>query len=140
MVQVPLEIDPDANAGNPVEVAEAFVTTLTNREPTESNDTWRLRWSRWATSAFAATWGADRGPDAYRVEVEGRRGLAVGMVVGSAVHGCDDSHCSVDVVADQTLVFDGHVINERNFVTWKLELRRETAGWRVDAVGFGAGS
>jgi hypothetical protein len=140
MVQVPSDIDPDADAANPVEVAEAFVTTLTNRAPTDSDAGWRQRWSRWTTPELSAAWGDDRGADAYRVEVEGRHGFAVGTIVGSAVYDCDDTHCSVDVVADQTLVLDGHALNERNFVTWRLKLRREGAGWLVEAVAFGAGS
>jgi len=139
MVRVPSYVDPPVDAA-PLEVAEAFVTALTNREPAESNEGWRLRWSKWATSALSAAWGDDRGTDAYQLEVEGRHGRAVGIVVGSAVHDCDEAHCLVDVVVDQILVLDGHMLNERNFVTWKIELRREAARWLVDAVRFGAGS
>jgi hypothetical protein len=140
MVQVPTDIDPAADPGNPVEVAQAFVTTLTNREPEDSDATWRHRWSKWATTTLSAPWGDGRGPNAYLAEVEGRHGLAVGMIIGSAVHDCDDAHCSVDIVADQTFILDGRVLNDANFVTWRLALRSEGGSWLVDAVSFGAGS
>jgi hypothetical protein len=115
------------------------VTTLTDRPLAEDDESWRRRWSKWTTPTLSGSW-SDRGPDAYRSEVEGRHGLAVGMIVGTAMRDCGDSRCTVDVVADQTFVFDGRVLNERNFVTWKLALRREAAGWLVDSVSFGAGS
>ena len=139
MVQVPVDVDPPADATKPDEVADAFVTTLTNRTSSEDDESWRRRWSKWTTPALSASW-SNRGPDAYRLEVERRHGLAVGMIVGTAVRDCVDSRCTVDVVADQTLVFDGRVLNETNLVTWKLELRRDAAGWLVDSVSFGAGS
>ncbi len=140
MVQVPADIDPDGDAGDPLAVAEAFVTTITNRPTAESDESWRRRWSKWATSSLSSTWGADRGPDAYRSEVQRRHGLAVGMIVGSAVHDCDDVRCSVDVVADQIFVLDDSVLGETNFVTWNVTLSRSESGWLVDAVSFGAGS
>ena len=139
MIQVPIDVDPRADAKNPLEVAEAFVTTLTNRTSLEDAESWRRRWSKWTTQTLSGSW-SERGPDAYRSEVDGRHGLAVGMIVGTAVGDCDDSRCAIDVVADQTFVFDGHVLNETNFVTWKLVLRRDAAGWLVDSVSFGAGS
>lgn len=140
MVQVPADIDPDGDARDPLAVAEAFVTTITNRPTAESDESWRRRWSKWATSSLSSMWGEDRGPDAYRSEVQRRHGLAVGMIVGSAVHDCDDVRCSADVVADQTFVLDDGVLSETNFVTWKVTLARSESGWLVDAVSFGAGS
>lgn len=140
MVQVPTDIDPDGDAGDPLAVAEAFVTTITNRPTAESDESWRRRWSKWATSSLSSRLGGDRGPDAYRSEVQRRHGLAVGMIVGSAVHDCDDVRCSVDVVADQTFVLSTPSSSETNFVTWKVTLSRSESGWLVDAVTFGAGS
>lgn len=140
MVQVPTDIDPDIDARDPLAVAEAFVTTITNRPSAESDESWRRRWSKWATSSLSSTWGAERGPDAYRSEVQRRHGLAVGMIVGAAVHDCDAVRCSVDVVADQSIVLDDGVLGETNFVTWKLELRAAASGWLVESVSFGAGS
>ncbi len=138
MVQIPTDIDPSADHLNSLAVAQAFVTTVTNRPERESYNDWRRRGSKWTTESLSSSFGGDRGPDAYRREVDARHGLAVGMVVGSSVHDCDGARCAVDVVADQTFILDGRVLDETNFVTWKLELRREASGWLVDAVGFGS--
>lgn len=140
MLQLPADVDPPADPMDPSTVAQAFVITVTNRLPNEEVDSWRRRWSKWTTKALAASFGGERGSDAYRGAVEARGGVAVGTVVGLAVRDCGVDHCSIDVIADETLVLDGRVLEEANFVTWKLELRREPNGWLVDAVGFGAGS
>jgi hypothetical protein len=140
MVQLPEDVDPPADPMDPSAVAQAFVITVTNRLPNETAGSWRRRWSKWTTQTLAMSFGTDRGLDGYRRAVEARGGVSVGSVVGLAVRDCGVDHCSVDVVADETLVLDGRVLEESNFVTWRLELRRDPDGWFVDGVGFGAGS
>lgn len=137
MVGLPPDSDPTADPEDPVAVATALVTVLTNHRNDVSESTWRDRWSRWAAPALAAELNGNGAHGTY-FEV-GRTGkvVAVGVIVGSARRACSNDRCQVIVLTDETLLVDGHPLDERNFVSWQIDLERTNAsGWRASRIGF----
>lgn len=137
-VELPPDGDPTADPEDPVAVATALVTVLTNYRNGVSESTWHDRWSRWVTPALAADLN-DNGAHGTYFQV-GRTGkvVAVGVIVGSARRACSNDRCQVIVLADETLLVDGQPLDERNFVSWQIDLERTNAsGWRASRISFG---
>lgn len=129
-----------SDRSDPVLVARAFVTVLTNRGDRETKAEWRSRLRPWATPAALDALSVREGNPVFDAEVARRGGRAVGVVVGDATMSREASSAAVLVVIDETVVFDGQPLDVENFVTWRLTLDRLDDGWHVSGAGFGGGS
>jgi len=141
IVELPPDDYPTVDPNDPVAVATALVMVLTNRRSDVSTSTWHDRWSRLVTPALAADLDGSGAHGAYLEE--GRTGnvVAIGVVVGSARRGTSSDQCQVIVLADETVLVDGHPVDERNFVSWQIDVERsEVFGWRASRISFGTAS
>lgn len=140
IVELPPDGDPIADPDDPVAVASALVMVLTNRRSDVAESSWHKRWSRLVTPALAVE--LDR-TGAHGAFAESRAGnvVAIGVVVGSARRGSSSDSCQVIVIADETLLVNGHPVDERNFVSWQINMERSDAsGWRASRIRFGTAS
>ena len=137
IVPLPPADDPTADPQDPVAVASALVTVLTNHRSDLSARAWRDRWSKWVTPALAIQLEDHRTHGTYDEELEAAGAEEIGVVVGSATRVCSAQRCQVIVVADQTLLVEAEPIVEHNFVSWAIDLERpDESGWRVSGISL----
>jgi len=130
-----------ASSDDPASVAGAFVWSMVNRGRGTDPPEWIARVQRWTTADLAGSFNERGRANVLGYTMDDRQVEAVGSIVGIAVNACSGSRCHVSVVADETLIIDRHRLDERNFVSWELDLEHDDErGWLVARVSFGAGS
>lgn len=135
------DADATPSPDDPSAVASAFVLSLVNRDRATDPLVWIARVQRWTTADLAGTFHGRGRTNVLGQTMDDRQVESVGSVVGIAPNACSVSTCHVSVVADETLIIDGHRLDERNFVSWELDLEHDdTRGWLVARVSFGTGS